>query len=531
MNAPVTRAAAGGAGRGDLVLGAIGSVLVCLGSFGVGDPPRNSALLSDLGLSWITYGHGKNVFGTLFWLGVFLMVFGWVRMGRRIIEAKRAADPDPVADTTDAVPTTRVLRRWVLVWAAPLLVAVPVYSRDVYAYLAQGAVFGAGFDPYADGPAHVPGPLVDSMAQVWATTTAPYGPFFMGMLRVVTEITGDHVILGVLAIRLVLLPGLFLSLWAIPRLAERFGASPQAGLWLVLFNPMVLIHLVAGPHVELLMMGVLVTGIVLVVDGRHVLGTSVLALAVSIKITAGIALPFVLWIWLSHIRSRRPVTPRDVVTVFVSIVGIAVAVFGVWTLAIGLGLGWLTGLGWADVIINWFTIPTLAAHLVTLVAAPFVALNLQPVLEVTRAIGSVVLAVTLVAVWWRHRHDVRDAVAGMAWAMLAVLLLEPSTLPWYYTWVLVIVVAFDLPVWVRATVVGASTFLLIVFQPDDAIVFYKPVEVALAAALAGLAAWSLSHRDPLRLSRFGRWAGVSGGPPDASGANGHTVRDGTGQKA
>ena len=483
------------AGRGDLILGAIGSVLVCLGSFGVGDPPRNSALLSDLGLSWITYGHGKNVFGTLFWLGVFLMVFGWVRLGRRIISS-----------TTDTAPTTRTLSRWVLVWTAPLLVAVPVYSRDVYAYLAQGAVFGAGFDPYADGPAHLPGPLVDSMAQVWATTTAPYGPFFMGMLRVVTEITGDQVVLGVLAIRLVLLPGLFLSLWAIPRLAERFGASPQAGLWLVLFNPLVLIHLVAGPHVELLMMGVLVTGIVLVVDGRHVVGAAVLALAVSIKITAGIALPFVLWIWLSHIRSRRPVTVRDVVTVFASIVGIAVAVFGLWTLVIGLGLGWLTGLGWADVIINWFTIPTLAAHVVTLVAAPFVALNLQPVLEVTRAIGSVVLAVTLVALWWRHRHDVRDAVAGMAWAMLAVLLLEPSTLPWYYTWVLVIAVAFDLPMWGRATVVGASTFLLIVFQPDDAIVFYKPVEVTLAAALAGVAAWSLTRRDPLRLGRFGRWA-------------------------
>ncbi|WP_422393686.1 alpha-(1-_6)-mannopyranosyltransferase A [Gordonia hongkongensis] len=493
MSTSVTGAAT--AGRGDLILGAIGSVLVCLGSFGVGDPPRNSALLSDLGLSWITYGHGKNVFGTLFWLGVFLMVFGWVRLGRRIISS-----------TTDTAPTTRTLSRWVLVWTAPLLVAVPVYSRDVYAYLAQGAVFGAGFDPYADGPAHLPGPLVDSMAQVWATTTAPYGPFFMGMLRVVTEITGDQVVLGVLAIRLVLLPGLFLSLWAIPRLAERFGASPQAGLWLVLFNPLVLIHLVAGPHVELLMMGVLVTGIVLVVDGRHVVGAAVLALAVSIKITAGIALPFVLWIWLSHIRSRRPVTVRDVVTVFASIVGIAVAVFGLWTLVIGLGLGWLTGLGWADVIINWFTIPTLAAHVVTLVAAPFVALNLQPVLEVTRAIGSVVLAVTLVALWWRHRHDVRDAVAGMAWAMLAVLLLEPSTLPWYYTWVLVIAVAFDLPMWVRATVVGASTFLLIVFQPDDAIVFYKPVEVTLAAALAGVAAWSLTRRDPLRLGRFGRWA-------------------------
>lgn len=174
-------------------------MLVCLGSFGVGDPPRNSTVLSDLGLELDHLRtRGKNVFGTLFLLGVFLMVFGWVRLGRRIFP--RAAP----------APSTRTLSRWVLVWAAPLLVAVPVYSRDVYAYLAQGAVFGAGFDPYADGPAHLPGPLVDSMAQVWATTTAPYGPFFMGMLRVVTEITGDHAIIGVLAIRLVLCSGLVL---------------------------------------------------------------------------------------------------------------------------------------------------------------------------------------------------------------------------------------------------------------------------------------------------------------------------------
>ncbi|WP_238423425.1 alpha-(1-_6)-mannopyranosyltransferase A [Gordonia sp. 'Campus'] len=505
-----------GTGRGDLILGAIGSGLVCLGSFGVGDRPRNSPVLTDLGLSWITYGHGKNLLGITFWLGVFLMVFAWVRLGRRIFAARRAsgeaAADAPEADDSPAVPSTRTMSRWLLLWAAPLFVAVPVYSRDVYAYLAQGAVFGAGFDPYADGPAHLPGPLVDSMAQVWATTTAPYGPFFMGMLRVVTEITGDDLVLGVLAIRLVLLPGLFLSLWAIPRLARRFGASPQAGLWLALFNPMVLIHLVAGPHVELLMMGVLVTGIALAVSGRHVAGTAVLALAVSIKITAGIALPFLVWIWLADIRSRRPVATRDVMTVFASVVGIAVAVFGFWTLVVGLGLGWLTGLGWADVIINWFTIPTLAAHLVTVVAAPFVALNLQPVLEVTRMIGSAVLAVTLVVLWWRHRRDAHDAVAGMAWAMLAVLLLEPSTLPWYYTWVLAIAVAFDLPPWVRATVVGVSTFMLIVFQPDDAIVFYKPFEVALAAALAGLAAWSLLSPDPLRLGRLGRW--VWGSTPD-----------------
>ena len=396
-----TESALRGRARSDLTLGLIGSIMVCLGAFGVGDPPRNSALLTDLHLSAITYGHGKNLSAIVFWAGVAAMVIAWVRVGRRISRGGEQA------------PSVRSLRRWVLAWAAPLMVTVPVYSRDVYAYLAQGALFGAGFNPYADGPAHRPGPLVDSMAQVWATTTAPYGPFFVGMIRAVTEVTGDHVIVGVLVMRLVLLPGLFLSLWAIPRLAAHFGASGQAGLWLALFNPMVLIHLVAGPHVELLMMGVLVAGVVLVVRGRHVTGLVVLGMAVSIKITAGIAIPFVLWIWLGHIRSRRPVTTRDVLGCFAAVAAVTVAVFGFWTLVIGLGFGWLTGLGWADIIINWFTIPTLVAHLVTLVAAPWVALNLQPVLEITRAIGSAVLAVTLVVLWWRHRHDERDAVAGI----------------------------------------------------------------------------------------------------------------------
>lgn len=490
---------AGTSGRGSLWLGLVGSILVAFGGFGVADIPRNHPLLQDLGLTWITYGHGKSLFGIMFWAGIAGMVIAWVRLGRTITAA---------AGTDDPRPSVRALRWWVLAWAAPLAVTVPLYSRDVYAYLGQGAVFRAGFDPYTDGPAHYPGPLLDSMAQVWASTTAPYGPAFMGLIRGVAEVTGDHAILGVLAFRLVLLPGLVLALWAVPRLTRHFGASPRTGLWLVLFNPMVLIHLVGGSHVELLMMGILVAGVVLVVTGRHPAGMLLLGLAVSIKVTAGIAIPFMLWVWLSHIRAERPVRRRDVAGVAAAVAGIPLAVFAAATAALGLGLGWLTGLGWADRIVNWFTAPTLAAHLVTLVAAPFTALNLQPVLTVTRAVGSMVLAVLLVVIWWRSRRDERTAVAGVCWAMLAVLLLEPSTLPWYYTWVLCVVVAFTLPAWVRSVVVGVSTFMLIVFQPDDSILFYKPAEVVLALALSVLAAVSLLRPDPLRLGTFLRraWA-------------------------
>ncbi|MCX2963863.1 alpha-(1-_6)-mannopyranosyltransferase A [Gordonia aquimaris] len=482
----------------DLLLGTAGSVAVCVGSFGVGDIARNNTVAQDLGLSMITYGHGKTLFGTIFWLGVATMIIAWVRLGRTLLAARGSS-------ARAALPTVRTMQTGVLMWAAPLAVAVPVYSRDVYAYLGQGAVFREGFDPYADGPAHHAGPLLDSMAQVWASTTAPYGPFFVGVTRVVTEITGDHAILGVYAMRLVLLPGLLLALWSIPRLANHFSASPQSGLWLAVANPMILIHLVAGTHVELLMMGILVAGVALAVSGRHAAGLAVLGIAISIKVTAGIAIPFVVWIWLAHIRARRPARVTDVAGVFAAVIVIPVAVFTVWTAVVGLGLGWLTGLGWADRIINWFTVPTLAAHVVTIVAAPFTALNLQPVLTVTRAVGAVVLAIILVALWWWGRRDERRAMAAMVWAMLAVLLLEPSTLPWYYTWVLGLAAAFTVRPRICAVVVFVSTFMLIVFQPDDSILFYKLPETLLAIALSALAATALLRPDPLRLRRVVDW--------------------------
>ncbi|WP_280985255.1 polyprenol phosphomannose-dependent alpha 1,6 mannosyltransferase MptB [Gordonia araii] len=490
--------------RWEFPVGMLGSVLVALGAFGVADIPRVNTAAQDAGWAWITYGHGKTLAAVLFWTGVALLVFCWVRIGRIV------AAGDGIG--------VRQMRAAVLAWAAPLTMTVPVYSRDVYAYLAQAEVFRAGFNPYSDGPVHQPGPMLDSMAQVWAATTAPYGPTFMWLGRGVVALADGNVILGVQLMRAVLIPGLLLSLWAIPRLARHFGASPQQGLWLAVLNPMILIHLVAGAHVELLMMGVLVAGVALAVTGRakrggcswwHVTGLAVLGLAATIKITAAIAIPFVFWIWLAHLRDRadetdpgQPLTRGRVAAVFAATATIPLAVFALISACSGLGIGWLTGLTWAGRIINWLSIPTLVGHLVTWIAAPWQAWNLQAVLVYTRAVGAVVLAVLLVAMWIRFRQSERSAMAGMVLAMLAVLLLEPSTLPWYYTWVLCLAVAFTLPGWVRAVVVFASTVQLIVFQPDDSILLYKPLELLLAFALGALAAIALLRPDPLRLRRL-----------------------------
>ncbi|MFD0927087.1 polyprenol phosphomannose-dependent alpha 1,6 mannosyltransferase MptB [Williamsia deligens] len=478
-----------------IVLGVVGSVCVMLGSAGVGDLPRAQTWLQDVGMAWVGYGHGKSVSSLLFWGGVAALVVAWVAVGRHII--------------TRTGPVAGELRRlrWAAVgWTAPLLLAVPVYSRDVYAYLAQGALLRDGLNPYVDGPATSPGPLLDSMAQVWATTTAPYGPLFMTVTRWVTELTGDNPITGVLAMRAVMLPGWALAIWAVPRLAAALGRDPRIALWLAVLNPMLLIHLVGGPHVEMLLAGLLVTGVLLVLLRRHVAGTVVLALAVAVKITAGVAVPFVLWIWWAHARERGPISRRSVAGILAAIVGITLAVFAVFTVVVGHGLGWLAGLGYADRIINWLTIPTAIAHLATLVAAPFAAVPLPGVLAVTRFVGAVVLAVTLVVVWWRSRpapggggdgaDDVRRAVVGVAVAMTAVLLLEPSTLPWYYSWALVVAGAAAIGRRGLAGVAAACVYLLLVFQPDDSILLYEPVSALLALVPAAVVAVALLRTAP-----------------------------------
>ncbi|MBB4136909.1 alpha-1,6-mannosyltransferase [Gordonia humi] len=469
----------------DSAVGLLGSVMLTVGSYGLADVPRNDATLENLGLAPMTYGHGKTLAGIAFWLGAALMMIAWVRIGR-----------DRESMSLRATSTT------VLVWAAPLMFAIPVFSRDVYAYLGQAAALAGGFDPYNDGPAHVPGPIVDSMAQIWAPTTSPYSPAFMLLARGVVAVTGQNVFAGVFVFRIVLLPGLLLALWAVPRIAAHFGASRRTGVWLALLNPLLLVYLVGGPHGEMLLMGVLAAGVMLVLDGRHVWGLAVLGAAVSLKVTAGVMVPFVVWIWLDHLRRERAVSTRDRIGVFAATAAIPAAVFGAFTLILGLGLGWLNGLAFANRIINPFTIPNLAAHLISLLAAPFHTFNLHTVLGVTRPIGQAVMVVALVWLWWRGRATERTAMMYMCWAMFAVLLLEPSTLPWYYTWVTVLVVAFTLPMWARQVIVGVSVYLLIVFQPDDSILFYKPVESLIAVALGVLAAVSLRRPDPLRLRRF-----------------------------
>ena len=464
------------------LLGCLGAALITAGGLGAGSTRVHDPLLETLHLSWLRFGHGLVLSSVILWTGVALMLIAWIWLGRCVIEGR--------SDQYQMIATTAF-------WLAPLLLSVPVFSRDTYSYLAQGALLRDGFDPYVVGPVENPNDLLDNVSPIWTTTTAPYGPAFILVAKFVTMVVGDHIVAGTMVLRLCMLPGLALLIWAAPRIARHVGASGAAALWICVLNPLVIIHLMGGVHNKMLMVGLMMAGIALTMERHPVAGTAVVAVGVAVKATAGLALPFLVWVWADQLRKRRQCGPVIAFTVAaVGSVLIFVVVFGVLSAAAGVGLGWLTALAGSVKIINWLTLPTAAANLINVVGGLFGGVHFYAVLEVTRLVGIGVIAVALPLLWWRFRHDDRDALIGIAAVMIVVVLFVPAALPWYYTWPLAVMSALTQSrTWIAA-VAGFSTWIMVIFKPDGSHGMYSWIHVGIATACA-LVAWRALYATPV----------------------------------
>ncbi|MGX1811964.1 alpha-(1-_6)-mannopyranosyltransferase A [Nocardia sp. NPDC055321] len=492
------------------VWGLLGATMITCGGFGAGATRVHDPLMEDLHLSWLRFGHGYALATIMVWIGVLLMIASWVRLGRTVIRGGSGV-------------TLRELRAVVALWSVPLVFAAPLFSRDAYSYLAQGALLRDGFDPYAVGPVFNPGVLLDNVSEVWTHTTAPYGPIFLLLGRAVTGVTGDNVIAGTIALRLVMLPGLALMVWAVPYLTRHLGGRPAVALWLAVLNPLVLIHLLGGVHNEMLMVGLMCAAIALVLERQHAAGIVVLSIGVAIKATAGVALPFLVWIWMLHERERRAAQragrspenlpnnerPHDAAQptpdmphparIFARIAGLGLgvfaAVFAAATMLAGVGIGWLTALSGSKKIIQWLSLPTILRDII----AAQTPLNPDTLLDPLRALCMLALVAVLAWTWWRFRHSEREAVLGIVIAFVAIVVLSPAALPWYYSWPLALAAGFALSTTTLMTLVGLCTWLMLVFNPDGSHGMYNLWHVTAATAVATVAALSLRTVDPLRL--------------------------------
>jgi alpha-1,6-mannosyltransferase len=470
--------------RATIVLGTVGSLLMLLGGFGAAAGVENDPFFSDGPFSWLRYGHGKMLATLVVYTGVILLVWAWVRLGRLAIADKIGYRPVVIA---------------AVCWCLPMLLAPAMFTRDVYSYIAQGATGLAGFDVYIADPTVLTSPeIVENVHPFWMDQPAPYGPFFILLAKGVVSLTNTNILAGALLMRLALVTGFGLLLWALPGLVRHLGGRLPVAAWAMLAGPLTVIHLVGGPHNDLLLVGLLGAGTVLVLDRKHVFGIALVTLAVGVKASALVALPFLVWVWAGHLDSTRW---RNFARACVGAILTFAVVLAATSLAAGVDIGWVREINASGKLVNWLSIPTALGEILHQVLGIVVNVPADWLVTITRIIGQTVLLLIIVRLWWKARErGPADAVRLAAISLFCVTMLSPALLPWYLTWGLVLAVGLPWKPRQLAVFVTISAFMVAPYSPDGEQLLYNWAWIFLAVAASVLAAVSLVRPDPLHWS-------------------------------
>src|SRR3954453_1270024 len=85
---PTMLARLGGPPRTPLLLGVLASVLLVVGGFGAGGVLVHDPVLTNSPLGFWRYGHGREIATALIYIGLALMAYAWVRLGRGVLAGR-----------------------------------------------------------------------------------------------------------------------------------------------------------------------------------------------------------------------------------------------------------------------------------------------------------------------------------------------------------------------------------------------------------------------------------------------------------
>ncbi|WP_079159504.1 polyprenol phosphomannose-dependent alpha 1,6 mannosyltransferase MptB [Streptomyces griseus] len=482
-------------------LGAAGSAAAAVGGWAVGTLPAHD----PWGL-WVPHGSLVNAAGyALAYGGLTLLVVAWWLYGRAGASVRHGL----------------VTLVW---WAVPFALAPPLYSADVYSYIAQGAMVLEGHDVYSVGPSVLDpaGPGGDAAASVgghWTDTPAPYGPFFLVLARGVAWVTGGTIVPAVLSMRIIAVGALALVVWSLRRLAREHGRSESAALWLGALNPLLLMHVVGGIHNDGLMAGLMLAGVVLALRGRWITGSALIGLAMTVKSPAAVALLFV-----GVVVGKAAAGPvvRRVAKGLLAPGLVAVAVALGTSLLGGTGLGWLGTQGVAGRIHTALSVSSDLGlglgHLLRLLAGT----DPDPVRSVVQSLGLAVALVLIARLAWHSATGRTEPVHALGLALLALVALSPMVQPWYLLWGTVVLAATASEGRVRNVVAVLSAALVYETQPSGSTPPYGFVLAALTCVAGVLflrrerAAGAARTPEPHRLPAATGETGAENAPGNAA---------------
>jgi hypothetical protein len=303
-----------------------------------------------------------------------------------------------------------------------VLLAPPLASTDIFSYQAYARMGGIyGINPYTHAPYAINlDPVFPYVGAKWSTITpSAYGPVFtvstylLAPLAIATSVFAYKSIAAVASLALVAV------VWHCAKLR---GKDPVKAAALVGLNPLLVIYGVGGGHNDLLMLLAMIGGLYAILASREWVGGGLTLLAIGVKLTAGLVLPFALAAGGrgGHGQGKRG---RLALGAGVGLAGLAALSFGVF------GAGSFHMLG--TVIKSqseggWLSIPHAISSKLGLPTVGHIA-------------GFVLAGAFAIALGWLLRRVWRgemDWIDGAGWAMLAMLVASSSLLPWYVAWVL-----------------------------------------------------------------------------------------------
>ncbi|MCS4535124.1 polyprenol phosphomannose-dependent alpha 1,6 mannosyltransferase MptB [Corynebacterium sp. HS2168-gen11] len=480
-------------------LGTLGAVMIGLGALGAGALPvvESPYHLNPVGS---LLGRMLQTSTVICFVGVGLLVFAWLIMAPFTGVALRHQQ------SKHGVISMSVIKRTFLAWSLPLLVSAPMFTQDIYSYLANGALILQGHDPYSAGPVDLLGTehaLARSVPFIWAHSPSPYGPVALGLAATIAKITSNNIVLSVIMHRLFAILGVALAGWAVVHLSRRCYVIPQASLWLGVLNPLTILHLIGGIHNESILLGLLLAGVELglrSVDYLNVFARrrAVLYLTASsfliscagmVKVTGFLGLGFT-GIAIAH--ALRNLGRSHIIAWLIAIVAqVVLLVVSVlmMTWFTGISLGWLTVQGGAVTIRSWMSFSTAVG-----VIFGWFGMQLQlgdhtdALLVVTRTLGVAITLSFIVRMLFATYRGSIHPVGALGVSSLVMVVFFPVVHPWYVLWAILPLAAWANRPFFRSAVILYSTLLSFFILPRG---LGLPPDTILSIYLASILGWIL----------------------------------------
>jgi alpha-1,6-mannosyltransferase len=297
----------------------------------------------------------------------------------------------------------------------------------------------------------------------WHHLRSPYGPLFtaatyvlpLGSLAVSYWLVKVLTVLGSLA---------FLAL--ICQCARSLGRDPRYALVFVAFNPIYLIYAIGGFHNDFFMLIGSLGAIALLLARRDRAAGAVLMLAVAVKFTAILLLPFLL---VAVLPARRRVVEilQGALAGAIPLAVLSIALFGLS----------LPNLQDQSTLLTNFSIPNVVGLLFGSGGSP----TLLRLFDL-----GVVIAVILLL---RRRGD---WITRAGWATLALIASLPWLMPWYVIWLAPLAALGSSPRLRRASL-ALTVFVVITFLPA-VMMYLNAHSLSPLNTPAGHASWVLQKK-------------------------------------